>query len=127
MKAPKYSPDKELVKMFEAGGVVEYLEYLQSGKRIMWVNFKAGVAKGLGLTVGLAVVLGITVWVLTMLVDLPLVGEYFKDAEQYLTDYANSTNYEDEFAEMNQQLGEINENIIKLDDQPQLRSNTKPD
>jgi hypothetical protein len=127
MKAPKYSPDKEIVKLFEAAGVVEYLEYLQSGKRIMWVNFKAGVAKGLGLTVGLAVVLGIAVWVLTMLVDLPLVGEYFADAEQYLTDYANSTNYEDEFAEMNQQLTEINENIIKLDDQPQSKSNTKPD
>lgn len=127
MKAPKYSPDKEIVKLFEAAGVVEYLEYLQSGKRIMWVNFKAGVAKGLGLTVGLAVVLGIAVWVLTMLVDLPLVGEYFGEAEQYLTEYAKSTNYEDEFAEMNQQLGEINENIIKLDDQPQSRSNTKPD
>jgi hypothetical protein len=127
MKAPKYSPDKEIVKLFEAAGVVEYLEYLQSGKRIMWVNFQAGVAKGLGLTVGLAVVLGIAVWVLTMLVDLPLVGEYFGDAQQYLTDYANSTNYEDEFAEMNQQLSEINENIVKLDDQPQLKSNTKPD
>ncbi len=127
MKAPKTSPDKEIVKLFEAAGVVEYLEYLQSGKRVMWVNFRAGVAKGLGLTVGLAVVLGITVWVLTMLVDLPLVGEYFADAEQYLTDYANSTNYEDEFSEMNQQLGEINENIIKLDDQPQLKPKTKPD
>ncbi len=127
MKAPKTSPDKEIVKLFEAAGVVEYLEYLQSGKRIMWVNFRAGVAKGLGLTVGLAVVLGVAVWVLTMLVDLPLVGEYFGDAEQYLTDYANSTNYEDEFSEMNQQLGEINENIIKLDDQPQLKPKTKPD
>lgn len=127
MKAPKYSPDKEIVKLFEAAGVVEYLEYLQSGKRIMWVNFKAGVAKGLGLTVGLAVVLGIAVWVLTMLVDLPLVGEYFGEAEQYLTEYAKSTNYEDEFAEMNQQLGEINENIIKLDDQPQLGPSANPD
>jgi hypothetical protein len=57
--------------------------------------------------------------VLTMLVDLPLVGEYFADAQQYLTDYADSTNYEDEFAEMNQQLIEINENTKNLDDQPQ--------
>jgi len=56
--APKATLDKELVKVFQAAGVVEYLEYLQSGKRIMWVNFKAGVAKGLGMTVGLAVVLG---------------------------------------------------------------------
>lgn len=110
---PKSSPDKELVKVFEAAGVVDYLEYLQSGKRIMWVNFKAGVAKGLGLTVGLAVVMGIVVWLLTMLVDLPLVGEYFAEAQQYLNEYAESTNYEDEFAEMNEQLHEINENTKK--------------
>jgi len=112
---PKSSPDKELVKVFEAAGVVEYLEYLQSGKRIMWVNFKAGVAKGLGLTVGLAVIMGIMVWVLTMLVDLPLVGEYFADVQQYLNEYAESTNYEDEFAEMNEQLREINENTKKAE------------
>ena len=107
---PKSSPDKELVKVFEAAGVIEYLEYLQSGKRLMWVNFQAGVAKGLGLTVGLAVVLASVVWLLTMLMDLPLIGQYFADAQQYITEYADSTNYEDEFAEMNQQLQEINEN-----------------
>ena len=109
--APKYSPDKEIIKVFEAAGVVEYLEYLQSGKRLLWLNFKVGVAKGLGLTLGMTVVLGAFVWVLTLLVDLPIVGEYFGEAEQYLTDYADSTNYTDEFTEMNQLLREINENI----------------
>lgn len=108
---PKTSPDKELVKVFEAAGVVEYLEYLQSGKRIMWVNFKAGVAKGLGLTFGMTVIVGIFIWVLTMLVDLPLIGEYFEDAKQFVNEVAESTNYEDEFTEMNQLLREINENM----------------
>ena len=108
---PKQSPDKEIIKVFEAAGVVEYMEYLQSGKRIMWLNFKAGVAKGLGLTVGMTVVLGVFVWVLTMLVSLPIVGEYFGEAEQFLTEYADNTNYTDEFGEMNQLLREINENM----------------
>ena len=108
---PKSSPDKELIKVFEAAGVVEYMEYLQSGKRIMWLNFKAGVAKGLGLTVGMTVVLGILVWILTMLVDLPIVGEYFGEAEQFLTDYVDNTNYSDDFSEMNELLRQINENI----------------
>ncbi len=107
---PKSSPDKEIIKAFEAAGVVEYMEYLQSGKRIMWLNFKAGVAKGLGLTVGLTVVLGVFVWVLTMLVNLPIVGEYFGEAERYLTEYADNTNYTDEFSEMNQLLREIKDN-----------------
>ena len=107
---PKTSPDKELVKVFEAAGVVDYLEYLQSGKRIMWVNFKAGVAKGFGITIGMTVVVAIFIWILTMLVDLPLIGEYFQEAKIYVDEYKESTNYTDEFAEMNQLLREINEN-----------------
>ena len=107
---PKSSPDKELLKAFEAAGVVDYLEYLQSGRRIMWVNFRAGIAKGLGITLGMTLVLGILVWVLTMLVDLPLVGEYFAEAQHYIVDYAENTNYKKDFAEMNQLLRDINEN-----------------
>lgn len=107
---PESSPDKEIIKAFEAAGVVDFLEYLQSGKRLMWLNFKAGVAKGFGVTVGMTVVLGVLIWVLTMLVDLPVIGEYFANAQQYITEYADSTNYEDEFAEMTQQLQEINKN-----------------
>ena len=56
---PENPPEKELLKAFEAAGVVEYLEYLQSGKRIMWTNFKAGIAKGFGITIGMTVVLGV--------------------------------------------------------------------
>ena len=105
---PKSSPEKELLRVFEAAGVVEYLEYLQSGKRIMWVNFKAGIAKGFGITFGMTVVLGVFIWILTLLVDLPIVGEYFEDAKQQINEYSESTNYKDEFSEMNQQLREIN-------------------
>ena len=110
---PKSSPDKEIVKVFEAAGVVEYLEYLQSGKRLLWLNFKVGVAKGLGVTVGMTVVLGLFIWVLTMMVNLPVVGEYFGEAEQYLTELSDNTDYSDEFEEMNRLLREINENIKK--------------
>ena len=77
----------------------------------MWVNFRAGIARGFGITIGMSMVVGIFIWVLTMLVDLPLVGEYFEYAKHYVTEYANDTNYTDDFAEMNQLLREINENI----------------
>lgn len=110
---PKASPDKELLKVFEAGGLVEYLEYLQSGKRIMWTNFKAGVAKGFGITIGMSVVLALLVWILAQLVYLPVVGEYFKVVEDYVVDYVEKTNYTDDFAEMNRLLREINDNTKK--------------
>lgn len=108
---PKSSPEKELVEVLNAADVVDFLEYLKSGKRIFWVNFRAGVAKGLGVTVGMTVVLGLLVWVLTILVDLPLVGEYFVNAKSYVTEYVENTNYKADFEAMNLQLEEINENI----------------
>lgn len=112
---PKSSPEKELVKVLDAADVVDFLEYLKSGRRIFWVNFRAGVAKGLGVTVGMTVILGLLVWVLTILVDLPLVGEYFENAKSYVTEYAENTNYKADFEAMNLQLQEINENTKNAD------------
>ena len=111
--APKPSPDKELIKMFEAAGVIDYLEYIQSGKRIMWVNFKAGIARGFGVTVGMTLVLGAFIWLLTQLVALPVVGEYFNEAKTTVYEYTESTDYSDEFEEMNELLQEISENTAE--------------
>ena len=116
---PKTTPDKELVKVFQAAGVVDYLEYLQSGKRIMWVNFKAGVARGLGMSIGMTVILGVFIWILTMLVDLPVVGEYFEEAKAYVTEYVDNTNLKDEYMQMNHLLQEISENTAS-EDEPEV-------
>ena len=110
-KRPDTSPEKELVKTFEAAGVVEYLQYLQSGKKMLWMNLQAGIAKGLGLTLGATVVLALLVWLLTKLVNLPVIGEYFENAEMQVKEYVEKTNYETEFAEMNSLLSEINEQL----------------
>lgn len=111
MKKPdKSSPEKEMLKTFEAAGLVEYLEYLQSGKRIMTTNFKAGVAKGLGLTLGMSVVLALIAWILALLVDLPVIGEYASQVEDYMTEFRESTNYNDDFERMNELLQHIDEN-----------------
>lgn len=95
------------MRTLDAAGVVEYLEYLRSGKRVLWLNFKAGVAKGLGITLGMSVVVGLLVWGLTMLVDLPLVGEYANDAVEWVKEYQEATNYNEEFKEMNALLRDI--------------------
>ena len=111
MKAPQNSPDAELVKVFKAAGVVDFMQYLQSDRSIMWINFKAGVAKGLGMTLGMSVVLGLLIWTLTKLVALPVVGEYFADAEEYVNEFIEKTDYKSELQEMNRMLKEINKNI----------------
>ena len=108
MKPPDNSPDAEMIKAFKAAGLMDYMQYLQSGKSIMWTNFTAGVAKGLGMTIGMTVVLGALIWILAHLVALPVIGEYFGEAEEYISAYIEKTDYKAEFEEMNRQLGEIN-------------------
>ncbi len=110
MQKPDKSPDREVIKAFEAAGVIDYLQYLQSGKSLMWINFKAGVARGLGITVGATLVLGITIWILARLVDLPVIGEYFEQAMLYINEYTENTNYNAELIEITELLQEIREN-----------------
>ena len=113
VSAPKTSPDKEIVKMFEAAGVVDYLQYLQSSKKILWTNFKAGLARGFGITVGMTLVVAVFIWILTKLVSLPVIGEYFNEAQKFVQEYAEKTNYSEEFEEMNGLLREIRDNTRK--------------
>ena len=86
------------------------MQYLQSGKRIMWTNFLAGISRGFGITIGMTVVLGIFIWILTQLVSLPFVGEFFEKVEGQIHEYVEKTNYSDELQEMNRLLNEISEN-----------------
>ena len=86
------------------------MEYLQSPRRIILTNLNAGIAKGLGLTIGMSVILGLAAWVLTLMVRLPVVGEWAQAAEDYMVAYQESTNYSDEFREMNALLKQINAN-----------------
>ncbi len=79
----------------------------------MWTSFKEGIARGFGITLGMSVVLGLFIWILTMLVNLPVVGEYFEKLERYVTEYSEKTNYADEFEEVTRLLGEIRENTEK--------------
>ena len=110
-KKPKEFPEKEMLKTFEASGLVDYMEYLQSNKRILLTNFRAGIAKGLGLTLGMSVVLGLAAWILTKMVNLPVIGEWAQEAEEFMVQFQESTNYSDDFARMNALLEQINENL----------------
>ena len=42
---------------------------------MLWPNFIAGIARGFGALVGATIVLGLVGWALTMIIDLPLIGQ----------------------------------------------------
>jgi hypothetical protein len=107
---PTESPEKEIIKAFEAAGVVDYLQYLQSNRKIMWTSFLSGISKGFGIVIGMTLVLTVFIWILAKMVALPVIGEYFQQAESYVEEYMEKTNYIEEFQEMNQLLREIRDN-----------------
>lgn len=56
----------------------EFVRHLRSPWRIMWTNFLAGIFRGLGVLVGMTMVVGLLVWLITQLIDFPLIGQYFE-------------------------------------------------
>jgi len=42
---------------------------------MLWPNFIAGIARGFGALVGATIVIGLVGWSLTMIIDLPLIGQ----------------------------------------------------
>lgn len=62
----------------EKMNLAEYTTLLQNPWRLLWVNFLAGSARGLGLGIGFAVLSAAVLYILQglMLANLPVVGDY---------------------------------------------------
>lgn len=63
----------------------DYLEYLGSPKRIFWMNFLAGTARGLGFILGTVVFLALLTFVVSqVLSQIPWIGELFRWLDDWL-------------------------------------------
>lgn len=72
---------EQLTRTMEKTRIAEYVDYLHHPGRLLWMNFLIGIARGLGSTIGLAIVLGITVYVVQKLItlNLPLISDWITD------------------------------------------------
>lgn len=103
--------EENIKKTFKTAALDDYIRYLKSPWRIFWSNLLAGIARGFGFILGVTVVLGVAVWVIAQMVDVPLIGEYFAQVETSINEYKESTNYKQEFQSMEQLLQEINTSL----------------
>lgn len=69
---------KVLADRLESMRIAEYLDLLQRPRRIIYLNFLAGVAKGLGIAVGATIVFALLIEVLSRLIvlNLPVIGDF---------------------------------------------------
>ena len=59
-----------IIRRLDASGIYEFVELSQKTWKIMWMNFVAGIARGLGFTVGTAIVLAIVYKIISHLISL---------------------------------------------------------
>ena len=68
---------EELCQALEKASIAEYIELYRKPKRMMYLNFVAGIVRGFGLAIGFTVVGAFFLYVLGQIaaLNLPVVGE----------------------------------------------------
>ena len=104
--------DKRELRALEA--LEGFVQYTSNPWRIMWINFVAGIFRGLGALIGASVVIALLVWLASVFVDVPLIGEYAAQAKSMIEGYVEQTNYTDEFDRMGDSLERIEQRIDEV-------------
>ncbi|MGB0845455.1 MAG: DUF5665 domain-containing protein [Thiolinea sp.] len=98
-----------------ADALENFVAYLSNPWRMMWVNFVAGVFRGLGAVIGASVVIAIMIWLLSLFVNIPLIGKYADRFGQEIQNYIDETNYNAEFDRLGDSLERIEEALANPD------------
>lgn len=75
--------------------LAEYVDLLHSPWRLLWINFISGIARGLGIAIGFAILGAVIVIVLRKLVDLnlPVIGGFVADIVEIVQQQLRSRSY----------------------------------
>ena len=95
---------------FESSGLDDFMAYVQSPWRIVWTNLLVGIFRGLGVAIGATAVLALLVWLLSLAGSFPLIGQFARELNDQITQYAEDTRYGDDFRRLEVILEQIEEN-----------------
>ena len=72
---------EELNKKIENNKIKEYVILMEDTKKLLWKNFIAGIARGLGTGIGVTILGAIILIILrrVVLLNIPVIGKYLKD------------------------------------------------
>ncbi|KKO53131.1 hypothetical protein XI25_15030 [Paenibacillus sp. DMB20] len=74
----------KIADSLERANFKDIVENYMSPKKRIITNFTAGLARGLGMTVGTVVVLSLLGYILSLFVDMPLIGDYIAELQGYI-------------------------------------------
>lgn len=74
----------KLADMLEKSEFKDILENYTDPKKRIVTNLMAGVARGLGLSLGTFVILGLLGYIVSLFLDVPVIGEYLAEIKKYI-------------------------------------------
>ncbi len=85
----------ELSLKIEKMKLAEYVELLNKPWRLLWINFISGIARGLGIAIGFAILGAVIILMLQQLVnlDIPLIGGFIADIVNIVQQQLNNRTY----------------------------------
>lgn len=81
MDEEKVNQLDELARRLENSGIAEYVKLSGNTRRVLWLNFLSGIARGLGFTIGTTIVLAIVYEMVRGLIsmNIPYLTELLKE------------------------------------------------
>ena len=71
----------EILSKMEKAQIAEYIQLVKNPRRMLFINFISGLARGLGLAIGFFVLGAVMLWFLGRLAvwNIPIVGDYITE------------------------------------------------
>ncbi len=78
-----------LTQAMEATSLAEYIELVRSPWRMAWINFIAGIARGVGTAIGFTLLAALVVYLLRQLaiLNLPWIGSFIADIVEIVQEH----------------------------------------
>ncbi len=105
----------------------DFMRYLNSPWHIVWRNFLVGLVRGLSAVIGATVIVGLAIWVLTLFIDMPLIGQYAKNIKVKVDKVAQETRYSDDFVRLQRTMERIDLRLKTQNELLQQVLNKKPE
>lgn len=77
----------QIADSLERSEIKDIIENYSNPKKRIITNFTSGLARGLGLSLGTFVVLGLLGYILSLFVKMPVIGEYIANLQHYINEY----------------------------------------
>lgn len=80
MDAKQAEKIDQLIIRLDSSGIAEYVKLSQRTGKILWLSFLSGIARGLGFTVGTAIVLAVVYKILSHIIsmNIPYITEWLQ-------------------------------------------------